>query len=162
MELNVQPPVIPAWWLAEKMEFHGIPSPLLPLPLPLSHLGPESEGEGGLYPHDSWMGNEGSSSSIFLGVRLAWLGIGALGERTGVDISSLKTTWKTKRKLKEEHRTKMSKRLALSQSLEFIILRRARGRLGERTWDWKNAMRDRQANTGELDTCLCAHMWPVE
>ena len=113
-------------------------------------------------PHDSWMGNEGSSSSIFLGVRLAWLGIGALGERTGVDISSLKTTWKTKRKLKEEHRNKTSKRLALSQSLEFIILRRARGRLGERTWDWKNAMRDRQANTGELDTCLCAHMWPVE
>lgn len=38
-------------------------------------------------------------------------------------------------------------------------MRRARGRLGERTWDWKNAMRDRQVNTGELDKCfVCTHV----
>lgn len=52
-------------------------------------------------------------------------------------------------------------KIVLSQPLEFVKLREARGHLGVRTWGWKNAVRDRQANTGELETCLCAcvHTW---
>lgn len=89
---------------------------------PFISPGARVKGEAGLYPHDSWMVMKGSSSSIFLSVRLSlardWGSKGRGLELTFLPQDNKEDKAKTQGRAQNK---KTSKRLALSQTLNSLV-----------------------------------------